>query len=114
MMVDQDVAKEIVDIRLRLGTHDSILAHQTKTLDKVSLVLERVVVVAEKQSSMETQLLRHIETTETIHRDLKEEFLGRYDKLEQKVQSNHTTIIYWSGGISALIFMIGIALTLTK
>jgi hypothetical protein len=103
MMADKDVASEIVDIRIKLGAQESKIEHQSKTLDKMSTILERVVVLSEKQLQ-----------TDLSHKDLKADMTKEYDKLAAIVRKNESKLFYYSGGLAVLVFVLGIAISLSK
>lgn len=106
IMVSQDAYDKLHNLEVVTARHgeqfkayENLLAQNTETLKEVKNVLVDNARFSERLNNMD-------------RRQDNDDY--RHDKLEQKVQSNHTTIIYWSGGISAIIFIIGIALALTK
>lgn len=121
LMASVDVKQEINDIQMRLGVHDHILSQQSKTMDKMTDVLEKVVTVAEKQVHIEQQLEQHRDDTRQHREDTREDMRefrnsvsARFTKQDERIASNYTQIMKWSGGIAALITAVGVAATLYK
>jgi hypothetical protein len=97
IMADKDVATEIVDIRIKLGAQESKIQHQSETLDKMSNILERVVILSEKQSQSESSA-----------KELKAYMIVEYEKLATRVQKNESKLMYYSGGLAVFVFIAGI------
>jgi hypothetical protein len=97
MMADKDVASEIVDIRIKLGAQESKIQHQSETLDKMSNILERVVILSEKQSQSEYSA-----------KELKAYIVIEYEKLSARVQRNESKLMYYSGGLAVFVFIAGV------
>jgi ElaB/YqjD/DUF883 family membrane-anchored ribosome-binding protein len=97
MMADKDVASEIVDIRIKLGAQESKIEHQSKTLDKMSTILERVVILSEKQSQSENKV-----------DELKGYVKTELEKLSLRVHENEKKLMYYSGGLAVFVFIAGV------
>lgn len=106
MMVSQDAYDKLHKLEVVTAQHgeqfkayEKLLAQNTETLKEVKNVLVDNARFSERLNNIDRR-----QDNDDV----------RHEKLEQKVLSNHNTIIYWSGGITALVFIGGIAMSLIK
>ena len=105
-MASQNVADKLHNLEVVTAKHgeqfkayETLLAQNTETLKEVKNVLIDNARFSERLNNMDKR---------QDHEEL------RYDKLEQKVQDNQNKIVYWSGGLAAIVLFSGIIFSVIK
>ena len=99
IMVSQDVAQKVQRIESQLSFHSKLHEQSAETLTEVKNVLV--------SNAKISQQLVHIENRIDSHD-------SRFDKIDDRVQTNHNKIVYWTGGLTSIVFIIGILSTVIK
>jgi hypothetical protein len=106
MMVSQDAYDKLHQLEIITTQHgeqfkayEKLLAQNTETLKEVKDVLVNTAVTNERLNNMDK-------------RQDKDDV--RHEKLEAKVNSIQSKIMYYSGGVAVLVFAIGIGMALMR
>lgn len=81
-----ELSEELNAIKQKQALHEQLLTQNSETLREVKEVLVKQAVMAHRMDSLDSKLV----------------------KIEEKVEANHTKIVYWSGGIAAIFSLITI------
>lgn len=98
-MVSQDVAQKVQHIENQLSVHSKLHEQNAETLTEVKNVLV--------SNAKISQQLVHIENRLDGHD-------SRFDKIDDRVQTNHNKIVYWTGGLASIAFTVGVLLVMIK
>ncbi len=79
------------------------LADIKAKVNELPTLMCRMVEVTERQISQNEKLNDHIVRTDK-----------RLEKMDTKIESNHSTILKWSGAIGAIVAAVGFLVALTK
>tara|TARA_R110000851_G_C12833110_1_gene540900 strand:+ start:264 stop:659 length:396 start_codon:yes stop_codon:yes gene_type:complete len=97
LMASLDVSDKLHNLEVITARHgeqfkayENLLAQNTETLKEVKNVLIDNARFSERLNNMD----RRQDNDEL-----------KFDKLDKKVQANHDKIIYWSGGIAAIVLL---------
>jgi predicted nuclease with TOPRIM domain len=106
IMVSQDAYEKLHRLEVLTAQHgeqfkayENLLAQNTETLKEVKNVLIDNARFNERLNSMNNR--QNLEDS-------------RFNKLEVKVQSNENKLVYYSGGITVLVFLVGISISFIK
>ena len=97
-MASADVKKELNGVQVKLATLEANHISINDTLDKVSEAVVNQVRISEQIVALDR---RHVDSAKAIHK--------RLDKMDVKVDANHTQITKWGGGITAVLTLLSIA-----
>lgn len=79
------------------------LADIKSKVNELPALMCRMVEVTERQISQNEKLNDHIIRTDK-----------RLEKMDTKIESNHSTILKWSGGIGAIVAVVGFVVMLSR
>ena len=113
-MADVDVSEELQEMRGQLRRHDRLHQDNSETLREVKNVL----VGQAKLTERILHLDRRLETTEERHEKridvIEERQEIRNEKMDERIDVNQKVIWRWSGGMTALVAVVGIISALSK
>lgn len=113
-MADVDVSEELKEIRLQLKLHDQLHKDNTEAIKQVKDVLVKLATVSSDVTHVVSRLERIDEYYQKELDKLETETKLKFEKLEDKVADNRTTVVKWSGGLAVLVFVIGLLPVLLK
>jgi hypothetical protein len=106
MMVSQDAYDKLHQLELVTTQHgeqfkayEKLLAQNTETLKEVKDVLVNTAVTNERLNNVDRR-----QDNDDI----------RHEKLETRVNGLQSKLMYYSGGLAVLVFVLGIAISLSK
>jgi len=103
IMASENVAQEIKAIHSRMDRIDDVV-------EKISEAIHQISVVIERQNHSERALAE-------LKADMKRGFDKVEDKIskqDEKIEKSNAKILYWSGGLATLVFVIGMVVAVIR
>jgi len=102
-MADVDVSEDLDEMKEQLRRHEYLHENTSETLRQVKNVLVGQAQLTERILHLD----RRLETTEERHEQ-------RFNKMDERIDVNQKVIWRWSGGMTALLGLVGLISALSK